>query len=178
MKMHSSIAVANYLLAMAKEHDRVFNPLQLVKLVYLCHGWMLGLHGKPLIKENIKAYTYGPIIPSLYKKVKNYRSKPVSRKLWEPFFEPKFTEQEKSIIEQVYKQYGGFSGLQLSTLTHSVDSAWDLTKKLGHDLTIPDDLIREDFRIQLQNFCDRVEPTVKTMHRNKASYQLEIEPNE
>ncbi len=31
--------------------------MQLIKLVYLCHGWTMGLYSRPLI-ENVEAWQY------------------------------------------------------------------------------------------------------------------------
>ncbi|WP_131993555.1 type II toxin-antitoxin system antitoxin SocA domain-containing protein [Dokdonella fugitiva] len=40
--------------------------MQLLKLVYLCHAWTLGLLGRPLLREEVQAWRYGPVFPALY----------------------------------------------------------------------------------------------------------------
>ena len=37
--------------------------MQVLKLVYYCHAWMLGLYGRPLIRQPIEAWRYGPVVP-------------------------------------------------------------------------------------------------------------------
>ena len=41
-------------------------PMHIIKLVYLSHGWMLGLHDTPLLWEPVEAWQYGPVVPSVY----------------------------------------------------------------------------------------------------------------
>ena len=47
-------------------------PLHLVKLVYISHGWVLGFHGIPLIRESVEAWKYGPVIPAVYHRYKPF----------------------------------------------------------------------------------------------------------
>jgi uncharacterized phage-associated protein len=77
--MLSSTTVANRLFQLAGRAGYRLTPMQLVKLVFLCHGWMLGLYGKPLVRDRIEAWKYGPVIPKLYNAVKQYRGGPISQ---------------------------------------------------------------------------------------------------
>ena len=40
----------NYLWERAREKQQDLTPLQMIKLVYYCHGWQLGIHHEPLIR--------------------------------------------------------------------------------------------------------------------------------
>jgi len=55
------IIVSNYILWKRRERDTT--NLDVIKLVYLSHGWYLGIYGVPLIAEPIEAWPYGPVIP-------------------------------------------------------------------------------------------------------------------
>lgn len=143
---HPATQVAQRVLEKCEElkHTSV-TPMQLLKLVYLCHGWMLGIHGRPLIDEPIEAWTYGPVIPSLYHKIKGYKSSPVSRVVEERTVD--FDEQEEDIIAQVCDIYGGMTGIQLSSLTHRPGSPWEVTwRTIGKSADISNDLIEEHYR--------------------------------
>ena len=59
-------AVANEFIHLAKADGRSLTPLQLIKLTYIAHGWMLTLYGRPLIVDEVEAWKYGPVIPDLY----------------------------------------------------------------------------------------------------------------
>jgi len=143
--MHDSRVVANRFLELADGKYDTMTPMQLLKLVYIAHGWMLGLYGRPLIKDEVQAWQYGPVIPLLYDSVRRFRSNPVIGPLHAPSEE--LTREEKSIIEQVYDRYGHITGPGLSRLTHQRGSPWDLTYESGSfGLSISNDLIEDHYR--------------------------------
>ncbi|MBX2835126.1 MAG: DUF4065 domain-containing protein [Micavibrio sp.] len=145
--MKSAINVAEYILKKAQEASDTVTPMQVLKLVYMCHGWMLGLYGRQLIKEDVEAWRYGPVIRELYDEVKDYRSQAITRSLEnEPV---DFDAAEINIMDQVYSKYGKFSGPALSRLTHMKGSPWDITYNLmGQNCVISNDLI-EDYYSKL-----------------------------
>lgn len=119
--------------------------MQVLKLVYLCHGWMLGLYNRPLIKEPVEAWQYGPVVRDLYKSVKKFRSSPVEGPLSRN--KEDFDEQEKDIMDQVIEMYGDFSGLALSRLTHEPGTPWYRTWNSGDRYNIiSNDLIEDHFK--------------------------------
>ena len=46
--------------------------MKVQKLVYFAHGWHLGITKKPLINEQVEAWPYGAVIPSLYDYLKQW----------------------------------------------------------------------------------------------------------
>ena len=63
--MFESLTVADGFLELSRERHRALTPMQLLKLVYIAHGWRLGLYGKPLIRDEIQAWQYGSYYSSL-----------------------------------------------------------------------------------------------------------------
>jgi len=124
--MHSCLHVANRLLQLAQSTGSTLTPMQLIKLVYMCHGWMLGLYGRPLIREQVQAWKYGPVIPELYRHLRQYGGGPVTQ-LLPSSDEPGFSPLEANLIEQVYAQNAGYDGVQLSEMTHQIGSPWHQT---------------------------------------------------
>ena len=61
--MYDSRTVANEFLKLADKDNDTLTPMQLLKLVFIAHGWCLGLLGRHLIKDSIEAWQYGPVIP-------------------------------------------------------------------------------------------------------------------
>ena len=53
-------------------------PMHVLKLAYLCHGWMLGVFGRGLIAEPAEAWRYGPVIPTVYHTYKSFRGEPIA----------------------------------------------------------------------------------------------------
>jgi len=141
---HKATDVADYVLWLACESEKSLTPMQLLKLVYLCHGWMLGIHARPLIWENVEAWKYGPVIPSVYHAYKKFGGGPIPIV---PKDEPEgFDEPERDIMKQVWDAYGRFNGIQLSTITHEKNSPWDITfRDDARGVPIPNDLIADHF---------------------------------
>jgi uncharacterized phage-associated protein len=148
---HSPISVANKFLELAAAAGETLTPLQLIKLVYLSHGFMLGLYRRPLVSEDVQAYTYGPVFPTLYRAVKEFRSSPVAGPLavqdGSGATKDRFGELEDDVIRQVYQKYGRRNGIQLSRLTHQPDSPWSQVwdEGRGHGQTISNDLLEDYF---------------------------------
>jgi uncharacterized phage-associated protein len=135
--MHSAIQVANKILELANAKKDTITPMQMIKLVFMCHGWMLGICGRHLIKDPVEAWKYGPVIPDLYQAVRKFKSNPIEMI---PCQEPaKFDHDELQVIEQVYEKYGHRSGIVLSSMTHQKDSPWDIVvnkhNNMGHQIS-------------------------------------------
>ncbi len=142
-----SLSVAQYILQQCKSSgDSSVTPMQLLKLVYVAHGYMLGKHGRPLLDEPVQAWQYGPVVPSVYHAVKEYRSAPVecvAEKL------EKFSTEECEVMDNVARTYGNLPGIVLSSATHRPGTPWQRTWQLaGKNAPISNDLI-ENFYSQM-----------------------------
>ena len=142
---NSPSSVAEYILKLAQERNNPLTPMQVLKLVYIAHGWQLGLHGQPLVNEPVEAWQYGPVIPSLYRKYKSYGSDFIREF---PAAMPEvFDESEKRTIMQVWEGYGKRSGISLSSLTHKPGTPWYITiQQSGRGAVISNDLIEDHYR--------------------------------
>ena len=149
--MRKPLAVANEILRIAGEtDDSSVTPMQLIKLAYLSHGWMLGLYGRPLLDESIEAWRFGPVVRSIYAAVKGFKDKPVIypiKNIFGSVAHEEFSAEEKDIIKQVYNMYGKWDGISLSGLTHQVGTPWDTVwRKSGQNAIVSNDLIENHFR--------------------------------
>lgn len=126
----SSLAVANELIRLGKSEGVYFTPMQLLKLVYIAHGWSYGFFDKPLIKDRIEAWKYGPVIPELYSSIKKYGGnridEPIANSWWNREKDNLIDEQQKVILF-TFKKYAHLTGTQLSTLTHQPNTPWSNT---------------------------------------------------
>ena len=146
---YSPTTVANYFLYIGKD-DQTMTPMKLIKLVYIAHGWNLGLNNEELINENVQAWKYGTVIPSLYNQFRHFRSSKITEI---PDTEPtEISTDDKKFLDKVYDIYKKYDGLQLSAKTHQPNTPWTITwNKLINgsgniDLTIPNDLIKNYYK--------------------------------
>ena len=142
---HDPNDVARYFLWLAHDADKSLTPMQVLKLVYIAHGWSLGLYSEPISDTPAEAWPYGPVIPPVYHEFKAFGGSAVTKC---PEREPAgFSDRERNLLRQVWDGYGGMSGIALSSLTHQPGTPWDVTiKRFGRGAIIPDDLIEEHYR--------------------------------
>lgn len=144
--MHDSRTVANRFLELAAQKNDTLTPMQLLKLVYIAHGWMLGLYGRALIRDPVEAWRYGPVIPTLYASVKGFKSQPVCGPLKAGDDKP-LDAQEADIVSQIYTIYGDRTGIDLSRLTHKPGTPWALTYREGvFGSQISQDIIEQHYK--------------------------------
>jgi uncharacterized phage-associated protein len=137
---HSALSIAREILTRAQAKGLPpLDPMKLIKMTYLAQGWMLGLYGRPIIFEDVEAWKYGPVYRSVYREVAGKSA--VDKIVW--FDGDKFDTQESHLLDQIVDIYGKMSGLQLSALTHTPGSPWDITYRTrGQNSVIPQDLMR------------------------------------
>lgn len=149
--------VANTFIRIAAETNEQLTNMKLIKLVYIAHGWYLGITGTPLIAEKAQAWTYGPVIPSVYGAWQSFRGEPIDR--YHFFFNPDTEEMEVATVEndadfrflrQIWDGYGRFNAAQLSAMTHLEGTPWDAVwkarQKDGQISVIEDEDIAEYYR--------------------------------
>ncbi len=150
--MQSAIAVANYFVARGVEGGRPVDPMKLQKLVYFAHGWHLAVHGQPLLDERVEAWTYGPVISSIYHAVKRHGSAPIRRPIYQYMQAPDVTDpRARRLLKRVWEVYGGYSAVELSRMAHDPNGpwhrAWEGEARRGavKGVDIPDGQIRDYF---------------------------------
>jgi uncharacterized phage-associated protein len=97
--------------------------MQVQKLVYIAHGYALAILHKPLIKQNVEAWRYGPVVSDLYHALRQYGAgvvrEPIAR-----IPQESLSETDRALVGAVLNAYGKFSGPQLSTMTHKEGTPW------------------------------------------------------
>ena len=143
-KMRDAKSVSRYILACVAADGGALTPMQLLKLVYICHGWTLGLSGLPLFRDPVEAWRYGPVVPAVYREYRRFGGGTILCPVQQPA-RGAFSPREQSIIGQVLEKYGSFTGLELSALTHQPGSPWHITRKAGV-VHISNDLIEQHYK--------------------------------
>jgi uncharacterized phage-associated protein len=124
---YSSLAVANSFLelSLGTEVPPMTN-MKIQKLVYIAHGFTLGMLHEPLIRGHVHAFQHGPVIPTLYEKLKQFGAAAVPGPFSIDFSEqpsPAFQE----VIKRDWKRYGQLSAYQLRNITHKDGTPWSIT---------------------------------------------------
>ena len=97
--------------------------MQLQKHVFLGQGYCLALLDSALYHQNTHAWQWGPVVPKLYKELQKYGSGQVTEELAaEDELDP--ASDEYQVLSGVWNGYRGYSGAQLSALTHREGSPW------------------------------------------------------
>lgn len=144
--MYPVLTIADEILKIAKRAGKALTPLQLMKLTYIAHGWSLGFDRGDLFNNRIEAWKYGPVIPDLYRATKSYGRNPIPLDLVDDTSSG-VDEDTRAFLENVYKTYEKFDGIQLSSLTHQSGTPWDTVFMDGvRGVEIPDELIERHYK--------------------------------
>ena len=155
--MYPSKAIANYFLDKGEEDNKGITPMMLNKLVFLAHGWYLAISNKPLIKEYVEAWDYGPVISELYHEFKSWGGRPIGDRAMEwkglKRVEARLKPIEQSdlsgFLDRVWEVYKNYDGFGLSTLTHEADSPWYVTVYQEKSSIIPNKIILDYYQRKL-----------------------------
>ena len=144
---HDSRTIANVFIGRGIEHGNPKTPMQVLKLVYFAHGWMLGTFGVPLCRQPFEAWRHGPVSPDIYHSIKSFGKSPVTTVIGGFEVTPQvFGNDDQRIFEHVTNNYDKYSGLELSHFTHWPDSPWfETCIDRGLGAVIPNDWIEEYF---------------------------------
>lgn len=157
--MQQALNIANYFIQKSFESGSYVTPMQVLKLTYIAHGWHLGIFDTPLISEPVQAWQYGPVVNSVYQGFKRYRNSPIIELAFfgnetEANFYNVTDNSLEPFLGEIWKVYGGFSGIELSAMTHEEGTPWDIVwnKRGGKNAKgaiIPNGLIRDHYTDKL-----------------------------
>jgi uncharacterized phage-associated protein len=128
--------------------------MKLIKLTYIAHGWHLGILNSELIDEPVFAWKYGPVVQSIYQDFKGYGDNQISELYLENGCYPMASEEIQPFLNKIWDEYKGFSGVELSAMTHRAGTPWDIIwnqrgGKNTKNAIIPNDLIKEHYRSKI-----------------------------
>lgn len=155
--MNNAITIANYFLKKSFEEGTDVTPMKLLKLVYIAHGWHLGLFDSELISEPTEAWKYGPVIPSVYQMFKKYRTDRITNILFpDQSYKEEYNcllqdEDMVAFLDKIWEVYKKYSGTQLSELTHQNGTPWYKVwnERGGSSMNgaiIPNDMIKVHYK--------------------------------
>jgi len=127
--MYKAIDIAKKLLLTAKQNNvfegqgELMSNMKLQKMLYYEQGFHLAVFGTPLFEEEIEAWMYGPVVPSVYEVYKDCGYNGIDPGNIEDIV---LSDKEQALFDEVYKVYGAFSAIGLMNMTHQ-ESPWQNT---------------------------------------------------
>jgi len=151
---YSAAAIANYFVRKGVNSRRAVDPMKLQKLIYFAHGWNLAIHGEPLIDERVEAWSYGPVVPSIYHAVKGNGADPIDFPIFLGREVPQIGEgdsETRALLDRIWEVYGGYPSIELSRMSHEPEGPWneiwngEARRGTVKGVDIPDSLIQRYF---------------------------------
>ncbi len=140
--------ISNELLRYAENTDGsdLMTNLKLQKMLYYQQGFHLAMFGTPLFNDEIEAWMYGPVVPSVYMYYKGCGKSgiPSNKELHFEFSDRK----EEALFREVCDVYGKYSAVGLMNMTHR-EMPWKSTST-GEGNVIDKDKMRSFFRTRLK----------------------------
>lgn len=117
--------------------------LKLQKLLYFVQAKFLVETGVPCFDDEIQAWEYGPVVPSVYREYKCYGGMPLPTSEDRAFLK-QITDEDKQRIESIVTYFGLYTATDLVKLTHHQDP-WEKASDLGLNSTITPKSIQDYF---------------------------------
>ncbi len=160
----NALSVANAFIDIAKDAGKDIRLLGLIKRVYIAHGLSLALRNKGLLDkrfDEVEAWKYGPVIPSVYHSFKYNRDTPITEKSFfvrqsedsdDLIFEtPELKDKEAmDIVRNVWELYEDKTDSELVTLLHKKGTPWHYCYKRGQNAVIPDYVTKTYYELLLK----------------------------
>lgn len=123
--------IANKLLSKASDvcGGDLMSNMRLQKMLYYEQGYHLAAFGTPLFEENIEAWIYGPVVPSVYEHFKECGAGGI---LPETEYPIKLEEEEEYMFNDVFDAYIDFSAYGLMRKTHEEEPWRKTTTGMGN----------------------------------------------
>jgi uncharacterized phage-associated protein len=106
--------VADYLIWFAHEHGSFVSNLKLQKLLYYAQAWHLALFGRPLFTDKLQAWIHGPVVPSVYRRFKEYGARNIDQAV----AAPALPDETVEFLDELVREYLPLDAFELELMTH------------------------------------------------------------
>ena len=144
--MLSAIDTANIFIDLSlhsPEND--MTNLRVNKLLYFAQGSCLAKLNRPLFPEDFQAWTFGPVVPEVYRAFKSCGHNLIEKQS-ASYDRNALDSDEIAVITAIAEYCGSYSSNRLVAMTHASNSPWSVVFKPGEKNTvIPKELMKEYF---------------------------------
>ena len=96
------------------EREGITN-LKLQKILYFAQAYYLAKLGRPLFKDPIEAWTYGPVVPTVYQAYRRHKSDPIMSDK----DTTTLSAEDKEQLKKIWDSFGGYSASRLVDIAHA-----------------------------------------------------------
>lgn len=132
--MKKAKSVANYVIAYGMKIGHPVSNLQLQKILYYIQVYFLKKKGIPFFKDEIEAWQFGPVIPTVYYQYAAFGPAPITMFKTQKI---DLEQEEKKDLEQIVKEKAILSLLEIVADTNKKWKAWDMYYKVNERNIIP-----------------------------------------
>lgn len=117
--------------------------LEMQKVLYIAHMLHLGRTGEPLFADRFEAWDFGPVIPSLYRRLRQFGGGIVTSVSAPAIFA--FGTSHAFAVDDAFTMTQHMSAGQLVTFAHRPGGAWEKAYRPGERgcAISPNDIIKE-----------------------------------
>lgn len=119
----SALQVCKYLLNIAYQNGDLITNLKMQKLLYYAQAWyMVNNKGRRLFSDEIQAWKYGPVVPTVYNALKKHNRSPIRLNVDNEDFTV-ISKKQKKFMEEFAVEFFGVSASELVAMTHT-EAPW------------------------------------------------------
>jgi uncharacterized phage-associated protein len=122
MTAYTADQIADTIIHLSRERGIEITNLKLQKLLYYAQAWHLAFTGEPLFRDEIEAWVHGPVVPSIFRRFREYRWKTIDCPV-----SPLTDAQPIAHLNAVLDAYGSISATRLENLTHR-EKPWNVAR--------------------------------------------------
>lgn len=139
---YSALDIAEYVISKCNDVNIPITNLKLQKILYYIQAYSLVLLDDKMFTEEIRAWTYGPVVKEVYDEYSHCASFPINRST--EFELDK--DCERNIIRRVFLEKIPIDAWDLVEQTHNEDPWKDTMEMYGEGAIIPCELIKDYFK--------------------------------
>ena len=125
--------------------DDNMTNLRINKLLFFAQGWSLAKYnGIPLFDDDFYAWDLGPVIPSVYHRLKKAGKNKITN-IINKDYDKNFSEEEQRLLIDVLRMYSKYSTSGLVDMTHKNGTPWRNVYDSQKDNLISKDEIKAYF---------------------------------
>jgi uncharacterized phage-associated protein len=145
---YSATTIAKWFVDWANSDDAELTNLKLQKLLYYGQGHHLAMCGRPLFRDDIQAWSHGPVVPGVYHSFKQFGAGAISLADDDPFEWDHVDPATSQFLAKVWNTYGGVAAWKLRNMTHA-EAPWMEHFAQGERyIVIPQDEIKAYFEFR------------------------------